>query len=74
MMMGMQVFGRAYDIFTARNLEDFESKSWFDCMHGATRCVLFICMHNVRPTDKDCCHLRVFRACFQTNAFLASLR
>lgn len=38
MVMGMQVFGRAYDIFTARNLEDFESKSWFDCMHGATSC------------------------------------
>ena len=45
MVMGMQVFGRAYDIFTARNLEDFESKSWFDCMHGATDCA---CVHQIR--------------------------
>ena len=30
-----QVFGRAYDIFTASNLEDFERKNWFDCQKGA---------------------------------------
>jgi hypothetical protein len=33
-LVSMQVFGRAYDIFTARNLEDFEPKSWFDTRRG----------------------------------------
>lgn len=35
MRRALQVFGRAFDIFTARDLQDFEPKSWFECKRGA---------------------------------------
>ena len=36
---GIEVFGRAYDIITARHFEDLVIKSWFDVTRGEAQLV-----------------------------------